>query len=376
MHLAGEAVSRILAKQKPLIREALGCSADDEQNQAPRLVLLARLAGLLHDIGHAPFSHAGEELLFPPRAAAGTYSHEDYSLAAIRSAPIAELIDGAAGETGVTALDVCEVLAPAGLGAPGFVRELISSSWDVDKMDYLRRDAHFCGVEYGRFDLQRLIASLTLVSDPSGGLRLAVEEGGVHVLESLVLARYFMFTQVYFHAVRRAYDHMLTEFIAEVLQEKTGRATYPPPEQLEAYLRWDDTVVFAHAVEKQDPAMRNLAARLLARDHLKVIYATLPHPTAITANRVPELAAQLGKQHPTVTFWLDRAVDHPERFRRDDILIVRSEGQRTRSFAQVSAALRGLEEIGQVRLHADVGSDVALRVQLTDECRPYADAEV
>ena len=86
------------------------------------------------------------------------------------------------------------------------MKEIYTGEIDVDKMDYLLRDSLFTGVHYGRFDHDRLINTLCLIQTPNSedGIRtLAVEEGGLHALEALVLARYFMFTQVYFQCNRR-----------------------------------------------------------------------------------------------------------------------------------------------------------------------------
>ena len=346
------------------------------EKKAKELFWLARMAGLLHDIGHAPFSHAGE-LLFPEKAESVHYKHEEYSIAIIRSSAIGDLINAATELTGVTVDDVCEALNPQSILAPGFLREIISSPWDVDKMDYLLRDALYCGVEYGRFDLRRLIASLTLSTDPGGGLFLAVEEGGLHVLESLVLARYFMFTQVYFHPVRRAFDLLLRDLLAEALQAITGSPVYAKPDNIDAYLDMDDTVIMAYAVKEKEEKARNSAWKILAREHPKAIRSTMPHPSAITIRQVEELYGKIKIRFGNVRFWLDRAIDHPERFREADIMVVREgRGTRNMSFTKISAALRGLEVIGQARIYADLHGDKELRNELQEFCRPYAEKEV
>ena len=157
----------------------------------------------------------------------------------------------------------------------GFVQELISSAYDVDKMDYLLRDSHYCGVQYGKFDLGRILETLTLDGeDPGGGLKLGIEAGGQHALEEFVLARYFMFAQVYFHAVRRAFDLVLTEFIGDLLSENGGPGTYPSPTSVDEYLLWDDPRVFTAASELMDSDAKNLAWRIIDRQHPKAIYET------------------------------------------------------------------------------------------------------
>ena len=106
-------------------------------------------------------------------------------------------------------------------------------------MDYLLRDSHHAGVDYGRFDWRRLVQTIEAVPGVRGGSpALGVSEGGLHAAEGLILARYFMFTQVYFHKTRVVYDHHLKEALKEILPG--GR--FPPPtgERLDEYLDWDD----------------------------------------------------------------------------------------------------------------------------------------
>src|SRR3984957_8617057 len=110
---------------------------------------------------------------------------------------------------------------------------------DADRMDYLLRDSYHAGVQYGRFDLHRLISTIKPVRYYDGRApRLGISRGGWHAAEALILARYFMFTQVYFHKTRVAYDVHLRKALEELLPNRQ----FPSPagEHLKEFLIWDD----------------------------------------------------------------------------------------------------------------------------------------
>ena len=234
------------------------------------------------------------------------------------------------------------------------MRELISSVWDVDKMDYLLRDSLYCGVRYGSYDLERILDTITLYDEnPDGLIRLGIGSGGIHAIEGLILARYFMFTQVYFHAVRRAYDLILTDFIAELLEGETGSDRYP--EEVMAYIKWDDAKVLAEMNRCSDEKSNNLAWKLAARQHPKRVYETDGHADPAIINRAMlKLPQGLADVYPDVNIWTDRAVDHPERFKSgDEVWPIWHRSGRWNSLANVSMALAGLAEIRQFRVYAD-----------------------
>lgn len=172
---------------------ALGSLADrGELDDVPETERLAvRLAALLHDIGHYPFSHALEEAGFP--------SHEAQGVSLLPHAELGAVLrkiggDGLAGQVGALIRG----------RSPSALQGLISGSLDLDKIDYLSRDARMCGVPYGTVDVDRLLAAITVV-DGTSRREMGVHEKGVSALESLLFAKYQMYRNVYWHhAVRSA----------------------------------------------------------------------------------------------------------------------------------------------------------------------------
>jgi HD superfamily phosphohydrolase len=236
---------------------------------------------LLHDVGHPPFSHAAEAAL-----AAGI-SHEEMGKRILLETELGDVIDENYRHLAIDRNSVVDLWSGALPPNARFLTDLISSNLDCDRMDYLVRDSHYAGVAYGRFDQERLLTTLTVTSDEAGLLRLAVHEGGVYALESLILARYFMFLQVYFHKVRRVLDRTLERYVGD-------RGGYPS--DMSKYLSLNDDVLWT----EMEQSSNRWAQMIVRRKPFRQVYQSDPmaDDTTMAAYRLkgPELEAQFGDE--------------------------------------------------------------------------------
>ena len=167
------------------------------------------LAALLHDIGHYPFSHALEEL--EENRIPG--HHETLVGRFLTDIDVAAAIAQLGGQAAASIEALIRGSSPAAL------QGLVSGSLDLDKIDYLKRDARFCGVPYGEVDVDRLLNALLVAEDPvTHRLEVGVHEKGIAALESLLFAKYQMFRNVYWHHAVRAATVLYKRIVAQALE--------------------------------------------------------------------------------------------------------------------------------------------------------------
>jgi hypothetical protein len=244
-----------------------------------------RVAALCHDIGHLPYSHAAEKELL-----SNNQDHEDLTVALIESEYLAPIL---ASGSPINPEHVKKIaVGQKKLKNEQFTEwesilsEIVTGdALGVDRIDYLLRDSYHAGVAYGRFDHHRLIDSIRLLprstdlggsSEPS----LGIELGGLHSAEALLLARYFMYEQVYFHPVRRVYDIHLKEFMLAHF----GENKYPT--DLQGHLATtDNEIATAMALAARDvsSAGHSAAEKIVERTHFKRIYSRDPKVDQINA---------------------------------------------------------------------------------------------
>jgi HD superfamily phosphohydrolase len=238
MHLAG------LMVENPYLSQLF--SEEDYQ--------MIRIAALLHDVGHGPFSHVFEHLLVKFLHK----THEDINVWIVQKSELKDII----GKLGFDP-DLMAKLSVGWLHKPGraFMDQIIRSAVDVDKLDFVVRDTYHTGAQYGYVDVFRLIHTLDVLDQ-----NLAVDIGALSALESFILARIESFKSIYFHRVGRAVQLMLAMAMEEA-KDELGLVDFKTPEE---YLAYDDYTVWA--MLKKSKKSKKIIENLEKRKLLKCAY--------------------------------------------------------------------------------------------------------
>ena len=325
MHLAGRVYDALCSKGEGLL--PAGANSPERR--------LVRAAALLHDLGHAPFSHSAEELF------EGGIDHEKMTRRLLRSPEIEEIF-GRHG-AGIGTADVERLLEGGGSPTERLLAKIVSGELDVDKMDYLLRDSLFCGVRYGTYDLERLLDTMLPIADPdTGEWGIGVEEGGVHALEALVMARYYMFTQVYFNVTGKAMELHLNEW----LKEQGVRWAAAP----EAFLEQDDMSVWSAMRVSQSPHAR----ALVERRHYPVAFETREHLPRAEKERFESLLPGLRERFGAGSLLVSNSAKDPHRMGRSRVLVRRFDSS-LEPMEQASQFIRHLSRIDRYRIYTPPG---------------------
>jgi len=322
----------------------------------------ALAAALLHDVGHGPFSHLFEQVL--PHAR----HHEDWTREIVLD----------------PSTDVNRILISFDPGLPERVADLVqgkheltflakavSGTFDVDRCDYLLRDAHFTGVRYGAFDLDWLLRSLRFGVPHNGAAPPLAIDGakGIPAIESFLLARLFMFQQVYFHKTERASEWMLSrilERVGKLIQDGNRLGNMPRAiseiavtgeTTLGNYLRLDDATLWVALVswcEESDPVLADLCQRFAARKLFKTyeLFGEQATPAArLLALETARDIARLTGLDPEVYVGLDAASTVAFDDSEDPLTVVFPNGK-SRALSEVSFLLGRLrsERMERVRI--------------------------
>lgn len=249
-----------------------------------RFRALVRLSAMLHDIGHGPLSHTTEfampevSKLDPKVTSKRKATHEDYTLKILLNSPLTPLLDKAGKKFHFTAQHIAslidsdieldedffeEKIDGEKINFRPILHQLISSELDADRMDYLRRDSYYCGVNYGVFDYSWIQRNLCAhIKD--GKAYLGLKHRALYAFEDFLLARFNMFLQVYLHHKTVVYDEMLARYLND------PECDYVLPFDIEDYVQCTDAQLYSHLAKSKNP----WAKRIVQKQPLRMLVET------------------------------------------------------------------------------------------------------
>ena len=207
-----------------------------------------RFAGLLHDIGHGPFSHLFDEILQKNQK----ISHEDIGRNIIQKTEIGDLIS----KNGFNKKSVADIAF--GYSKQQFMNEVISGALSADIMDYLLRDGYFTGAEHAKIDHKRLTYSLDVYKN-----KLALDKSALVNFETMMISRYQMFKAVYFHKTVRAGEVMLLEAMS-LAEDELGLSSL----DLDDFLKLSDESVITKLLNLPERNPQLKTSKKIATDYL------------------------------------------------------------------------------------------------------------
>ncbi len=237
-------------------------------------VLTARLAAYFHDIGHLPFSHLLEPLFrgslkenYPKFGMTETSNkpHELLGHMIIKTRYFQDLIRRAGKILGLSVEQ--NLIASLAMGTGDvplpklFLKDAIHGDFDCDRMDYLVRDAYYCGVPHGEVDLERMIETFTVIPRKPGGFHLGVDVSGLPSVEMMYASRHTMYNAVYHHHTSRIVEGMIVRAVRHMVSE--GRL------RLQSLIRHTDASLIENAKSKGPQLSRTIMQQLESRRFLK-----------------------------------------------------------------------------------------------------------